>query len=427
MQQAAYDPEAYGWSQLSKAQKKLVKNTVQDQVRKDHVIYYASAKSPAYIPAYTADGIGDAEFVVKALQIIAVFGGARRNVRLVCAYWRNALGTPVFSLAFDAAGAASFRSVALVMAQTKPVLAPWQARIVEEFSQLPLGNTWKVLKLQREGDALKARRLGPGVFNVQSVFKVGIATDLLAARPDVEGFLLARLTPGLASSLPAGGPLEDADREALEADLDMITSDLESAALPKLGEEAAPAALTDDELMTLFADEAGPSKPKGKARPAARQPRRPQQPDTRRDTRQVFVAPAKVAVPRKRTGEMLEMIGYRGQRDYRAVCPERGQEPIQSAYRRAYAVGPADGPEETRDRRNRALACGLLRQRVQAALAGGDEGHRKPISLAYALATAASHRLVRDQAATADNRLIDSWLALKGPLVHPEEVDLLRQ
>lgn len=418
MQQVAYDPDAYGWSGFSRAQKELTRETVYDQVRKAHVIYYASSKTPTPIPALTSDDLTQSEFVNRSLQIIQAFGGVRKGVRLVASYVKMPYAMPLFTLTFDDDGRAHYTSQAIFSAT---VLNNGETeRMVKHFDRLQVGTGEQQLSVNTQGGRLAfvAERFSHNDFKVKTLFRTRTGGVFEATRPDIESILrvkLSHMMRHLFKDLPPDGFIP-------EGDIEMITLDVETARLPKL--EAAPVtALSNDELIKEFGqasvEDGGRRKGKGKGKKAS--PTTPGLP-RKQPARQAFVAPARVAVPRKRTGEMLDMLGYRGAREYKNVCPARGDEPIRATYERAYSAQPGDGLDQIRDKRNRAIVCALLRQRVQAAFADADPGHKKPVSLAYALATAASRRVVGDQAATADNKLIDSWLGLKRALILPEDV-----
>lgn len=427
----AYDPEAYGWSRLSKAQKNLVRETVEGQVRKKQVIYYSSPKTPIPIPALTAENYTPWEFVTKALQIIQTFDAVRKNVRLVSSNTLTFL-TQWMTLTFDADSKASFTEQWFTYAQSMRAKTDLTEGTLAMFCRVPIGAGWRPVTLMTGhgigtgdmhfGTSHWAERSDECTFNVKTVFMVKGRFE--ARRPDIEIWLRARLSPllmDLVKGLPPlhiGGPIKEADREQELEDLEMFLADTEAASLPTLGgEQGAPA--SNNELIAMFGGASVSSrKQKTGSRPGRQAPKQPRT----QPARQAFVAPVKIPVPRLRTSEMLEKLGYRGQRDYKEVCPQRTHDSVSGSYRHAYSVDGGDGLAELRDKRNRAIVCGLLRQRVQVGIGDEDAGHKKPISLAYALATAASRKVMQDRSATADNQLIDRWLGLKGALIQADDI-----
>lgn len=124
------------------------------------------------------------------------------------------------------------------------------------------------------------------------------------------------------------------------------------------------------------------------------------------------------AVVKMRAQEMLDYLGYGNVTDYHQVCPGRTKPTVRESYLNFVNRTPS-----ARDRRDRAIACALLRQRKQHAFFkdAHTERHDHPISLAYAIATAASKDVVRRGQPTNRNWTIADWLMLKGGLIKASE------
>lgn len=155
-------------------------------------------------------------------------------------------------------------------------------------------------------------------------------------------------------------------------------------------------------------------------------PRRPQAPaewrtaDSRSGSAPLQRVPDAVIM---RAQEMLAYIGLPHMQNYHEVCPGHLANRVRNSYVQDLAPRSNLTLQELRERRNRAIACALLRQRAQH---GFDTvgGHAHPISLAYALAQAGSRRIAQ-RSPDNKNQTIADWLQLKGGHIAHSERELM--
>lgn len=251
-----------------------------------------------------------------------------------------------------------------------------------------------ICTIQRRGDA----------FDATSTFKRS-NTPTICKRPDLEGLLDFKIfgrppNNKLWSVLSYMEDIEDfytavVDMRDNNSDIERLAAEIGDL---KVGPRQVPSK--------------GKSKKRATGAAAASSSRRPQQP-------QVFVKPMAAYYQHAAEAEILRIIGRRRFDDYHHpdICPATLQR-----YENELECTASDEPDRLRHKRNRAVACGLLRAKTMGAflkMGLHDVGHEVPISRAYALGMGCSRRLASRRDATDDDRTVDGWLQLKRGLVKP--------
>lgn len=401
-----YDPEIYGWSKMSKALQALCRKTVFHNIRDDYVLYVNG------VPMHTTNTQLDVtELMGWTLQHQPHFGN---DFKMLVAIKdpHHGIHLPVLSFTFRGGKwtLLSHTQMREAFIPDRPPRDPSLAQFVTQMGRLTVGKTG-YLKQQRRNSRYatydQAIRLSSDSYVVVTEIHPGIS----AARPDVAALLRTKLT-GQALPLAMLVMLNS----TCAAEYDVVRSDREIAMLPV-------DALTDEDMVSLHISTSDREQKKKKDK---KKKGKAQATSSRKPQKTVFVNPPKSSVVRMTLGEALDMLAVDGRTaDYHNVCPKRTSRTIAGSYRPELQCTKTMRTAECRHRRDKALACAILRQRKQIDVADYDMAHQVPISLAYALASGCARQVASSASATNQNRRFDNWLPLKTAVVLPQHQQFL--
>ena len=400
-----YSPSIYGWSQMSSEMQALCRETVFHNVRKHQVLFIDG------IPMHTTDVELDVTSVLAwILQHRHIFPA---DFKMLLALKSNEYGIHRPEVSFTHRRGKwtmlSHAQMREALIPDQPPRNPHMAAYIEQLDGLGVGKPGYV-RHQQKGQHLlydRVTRLSTDSYVVFSDIHPGI----IAQRPDVAALLRAKLT---GRALPAA--MQKMLHETCAAEYDVVRTDNEIAALPV-------DVFTDAELEALNISTPNTQQTKKKKK----KNERPAQVTSIRKGSQktVFVKPHKTPVVRMTLGQALGMLAVDGEADYHNICPQRTSRTLAGSYRPVLQCTKSMRTAGCRERRDRALACAILRQRKQLDVSDYNMAHQVPISLAYALASGCARQVASSASASDQNRRLDDWLPLKTAVVLPQHQQFL--
>lgn len=402
-----YSPDIYGWSKMPNQVQALCRRTVFYNIRDDFVLYVDG------VPMHTTNA---------RLDVTGLLGWTLEHKHLFQTDFKmlvalkdphHGIHLPVLSFTYRGGKwtLLSHTQMREALIPDRPPVDPNVAHFVTEMGKLTVGKSGFYTQRRRNSRYAvydQATRLSNDSYIVVSEIHPGIT----AARPDVAALLRAKLT---GQTLPAA--MRNMLISTCNAEYDIVRTDREIAVLPLN-------VLTDADLESLHIstpnrkqNKKGKEKTKEKAQATS---------SKKGSQKTVFVTPPKVPVVRMTLGEALDMLAVDGRTaDYHDICPERTSRTIAGSYRPVLQCTKTMRTAECRARRDRALACAILRQRKQIDVADYDMAHQVPISLAYALASGCARQVAGSASASDRNRRLDDWLPLKTAVVLPQHQQFL--
>ena len=407
-----YDPDIYGWSQMSKKMQSQCRETVFSNIRKTQVLYFN------HIPVETfdeTDYCSDERFVRKVMQLDKLSGEPPEVYALLTMEQRHDGGAnpylPQYTVEWGPGRPAKFvelTNLTYLMCpgaiMTKPVDYNFAMTLLKIRPGDPptVTNFWDVQRTEQNK------------FIINWKFRLSLNAVLTTRRQDLELVQDAFQQPEY-RGLETFGPEKRvhtvfslmAQRRYIEI-YDQVCQDFEIHMLPAPPTEG----LHADELTPAPQKATVKQKKKGKAKVLTQKTSPAAGPS--------FVQQPRERVFRMRTQDMLDMIGHGKHPHYRDVCPTHTHPDVRGSYSSALACSQGQNIEEMRRRRDQGIACGLLRQRASYRYGSGmpaSDSHQHPISLAYGFSRGCSDRVCGSAGATEGNRDIGAWLQLKGPYI----------
>lgn len=400
-----YDPDIYGWSTMSNEVQALCRTTVFYNIRKNLVLYVDGV--PMHTTNESLDVTGLLAWTLKHQHLF------QTDFKMLVAMKNQEYGIhlPMLSFTFRAGKwtMLSHSQMREALIPDKPPRDPFVAHFVTQMGKLTIGKSGVVP--QRRSNSThtvftKATRLSNDSYLVVSDIHPGIHVH----RPDVAAILRAKLT---GQALPVA--MQNMLISTCNAEYEIVRTDMEISVLPLN-------VLTEADLACNNRNK----HKKEKAQATRKQNRARATSSRKASPKTVFVTPSKARVVRMTLGEALDMLAVDGRSaDYHNICPKRTSRTIAGSYRPVLQCTKTMRTAECRARRDKALACAILRQRKQTDVADYDMAHRVPISLAYALASGCARQVANSASASDRNRRLDDWLPLKTGVVLPQHQQFL--
>lgn len=401
-----YDPEVYGWSQMTAIQKRIARTTVYENIRQD-VLFFVNG-----IPVHTvsADTYVPKQFLPKALQLANTFC-PHGDCSVFAAMYSSEDGYLPYYFFDRVQGELYFSERDYIITMMVPS-RPKIAQITKTTNYL---STLKGPEVGWTEPRVGAYHAANVAGELKVVVEVGMKNPLvLVRRTDIENLVALKT-----ASQRVINNMKDAQTQRMINCLEIVDIDKEISSLPLASAApAGPPAMTENELIKLFEENVKIAKADRKGK--GKLPKAPA-PAPKPSKKQAFVAPEKIPVIRMRTKEALELINRHQVSNYHSVCPEWTHSRVRPSYVSAFQCRGGQTPTEMRRRRDDAIACALLRTKVGHSFAdnGVKENHKIPISLCWALATGCSKRLGHSE--NEKDLKLARWLMLKGGIIGRDE------
>ena len=438
MTRLSYNPNVYGWDSMPPNVKTVVRATVLERVRKTYVIF------ANHIPISTMDGpCGRLGFMKRVLALEELLkpwiqGKKVRYLLVVRGVPREAVTFPSPS---DPSPSFLYEDHSVKAAIVEPLIRRTQhiyraqhMEFLVAAVDIPvnqsvimqnddIGVDTVINRYPEHYDTWMRWALKPNSRKFITDFKDGgCFLDIM---------LLPQYTALSNTGLAEFGPVVEI-LKCINADNDIFQTDHDLVKLPSPDQLAAQL-IQEEELAQQAAGLTTVSKRKKKSKLPAGRGRQVSSagpsvagPSNRADLSNragPSTTPHRVpAIVHMRAQEMLDYLGFGTVADYHQVCPGRTKPTVRGSY-----LNFANTIPSPRNRRDRAIACALLRQRKQHAYYqnADTDKHDHPISLAYAIATAASRAVTEGGEPTNRNWTISDWLQLKGGYIKASEHNIL--
>lgn len=404
-----YNPDIYGWTQMSPKIQNHVRKTVFSNIRQKFIIYFNN------IPVETFDEeCSDERFMRKVVQLDVLFGRPAEVHALLSVMQRTeGIRNPyvaVYTVEWGVGKPAKFVEVNNLMYLMYPgtiMMKPTDYNFTRYLLTLRLGET-------QDNRYFTAQRTLQNKYIIDWKFSLNTSTVFTTRRQDLEVVQDAFQTTEYAGLERFGDRFVESIFSAMAARkvnvlYDVLGLDYEIHMLPM------PSALELNLGGPAASKSSGGSKKNKNKKGGKKSVFSSNRPSAKRVG---FVQQQKPRVFLKRAQEMLDMLGYGKQSDYHMVCPKRTHGDVRGSYTSALACNGSQSLEEMRRRRDQGIACGLLRQRASYRHGNGlpsADSHQLPLGLSYHHSTECSKKICASNGVEDRNRDLASWLQLKGP------------